>query len=333
MQLKRYNNNPILKPRKNIPWEASAVFNPSVVFHNGTFHMLYRALPKGIKPFITHWGKPGYRNFISFIGYAKSTDGIHFTRYLKPFIKPSEKYDLFGCEDPRITKLGDTFYIFYTAINRPVYEGKTFVVPKIALATTKDFITIKKYGVVGPNIASKAGVLFPKKILGKFAMLLTPKSDSPLSSISLAYFKSMEELFLHSKIYWEKFLKTLPKHFVMDPPKGSKRGPETGAAPIKTKKGWLFIYCGEDYRISGKKEWNIKAALLDLKNPQKIIAKTKEPILRPEKKYELNGIVPNVTFPEGAVIVGDKLYVYYGGADSCCCLATCDVNKLLNSLA
>ena len=76
--------------------------------------------------------------------------------------------------------------------------------------------------------------------------------------------------------------------------------------------------------------WTISAALTDLKEPHKIIARIPGYILQPVKSYEMTGLVPNVTFPSGAVIVKDDLYVYYGGADTVICLATCKLNELLD---
>ena len=106
------------------------------------------------------------------------------------------------------------------------------------------------------------------------------------------------------------------------------RGPELGAPPIKTEKGWLFIYSAE----SMSDTWTIAAALTDLDEPHKLIARTSGYILQPSKDYELNGFVPNVTFPSAAVVIDDELYVYYGGADTVIGLATCKLNELLDYL-
>ena len=89
-----------------------------------------------------------------------------------------------------------------------------------------------------------------------------------------------------------------------------------------------MIFCPE----SKKREWFIGAALLDIYDPSKIIGVTDEPLLKPEKDYELKGFVPNVAFPSGAVIQGNKLYVYYGSADEFCSIASCGLKDLLESL-
>lgn len=288
--------------------------------------MLYRAVAAGFKP------RPGggYKNYISSIGYAVSKDGVHFQKHPRSLIKPDRPWDRFSCEDPRVTKLGNTYYIFYTAMSKPAWSKKE--TPGIALATTKDFKKIQKHGLVGPapdKVRVKAAAIFPEKINGKVGMLFTWHPDKIDSSILYTEFKNTGELLRPPKNYWGKVFESFDRQTVLLPPRGSLRGPELGAPPIKTKSGWLLIYCGPAIK---EKVWPIFAALLDLKNPRHVLAYTKNPILKPEKKYELKGVVNNVTFPEGAVIVGSKLYVYYGAADSSCCLATCNLNSLLNYL-
>jgi len=76
----------------------------------------------------------------------------------------------------------------------------------------------------------------------------------------------------------------------------------------------------------------VEAALLDLKNPQKIIGHTKHPILYPELDYELTGLIPNIVFPSGALVYNNNLGVYYGAADTRVCLATCVLDELLKEL-
>lgn len=320
MQLTRYPKNPILKPNPKNSWEAGAVFNPSVVYDQKIFHMLYRAIASGSK--LKSDG--GYSNYMSSIGYAKSKDGIHFERQKTALIKPDHLFDKFGCEDPRITKFEDTFYVFYTAMPKEAWSHHE--TPGIALATTKDFKTIKKYGLIGPNpkkVRAKATTIFPEKINGKIGMLFTYHPDRPDSTICYTEFKNVKELCRPPKNYWDKILKNINRYAVIQSPRNSLRGPEVGAAPIKTKKGWLLIYCGP---AIGKKVWPIHAALLDLKNPKKVRWQSKGPILKPEKSYERKGMVDNVTFPSGAIIKNEKLMVYYGAGDKYCCLATTNLN-------
>jgi len=152
-------------------------------------------------------------------------------------------------------------------------------------------------------------------------MLFTYNSDTPNSTILFANFSSIQDLIKTPQSVWDKLIKNKINTFLA-PSKIAYRGPEVGAPPVKTKNGWLLIYCGE----SKKREWTINAALLDLENPQKILWQSKGPILKPEKLYEKRGVVTNVTFPEGAVIRNGKLMVYYGAGDKFCCLATAPVS-------
>lgn len=320
MKLKRYTGNPILEKNPENSWEAGSVFNPSVLYDNGIFRMVYRATNDVVKS-----GKAG--GYVSSIGYAESTDGINFTRFSEPLISPDQEYEIgLGCEDPRVTKIDGMYFMYYTAVKGVGREKKV----RIALATSKDFKRWEKHGIVGPATRSKAALLFPEKVDGKYIMFYTWMPDRPLSSIMQAKFGSIEDVIRPPKGLIASTLDSYEENVVFEPPVKTYRGAEVGAVPIKTNYGWLFIYCNAN--VSDHREWTISAALLDLHDPRKILAETEEPILRPETNTELKGVVNNVTFPEGAVIVGEELYVYYGSGDQGICLATCNYQELLDHL-
>src|SRR5512146_693095 len=110
VKTKRSHHNPLILPNKAHNWEADATFNGSIVRDNSVvYHLLYRAV--SIDQLYQ-----GQRLHLSTIGYAYSGDGVHFKRR-RQLIVPEEPWELYGCEDPRITKIDDTFYIFYTAIS------------------------------------------------------------------------------------------------------------------------------------------------------------------------------------------------------------------------
>ena len=334
-QLQRYPSNekpqPILAPRREIAWEAKAVFNPSVVYDNGIFRMLYRAYPNILEETTPRLKRPGFyfKNQISYIGYAESKDGVNFERRNTPFISPDTEYDGFGCEDPRITKIGDTFYITYTAINTLLEKNNPNVKIHIALATTKDFVIVEKHGIIGPPKRSKASALFPEEVNGgKIALIMTIGSDSTYSHVAVRYYDSMKDVLNQTDNSWAEFLATSRNTAVLQTQWWLHRGPELGAPPIKTKKGWLLIFSNE----SMSDTWTIGAALLDINDPSVLIARTAGYILQPVTEYEREGLVPNVTFPEGAVIIGDELFVYYGCADNVIGLATCKIDELLEYL-
>ena len=319
MLLKRYSKNPILNLDKNISWEAGAVFNPHVLKEGKTFHLFYRAT-NDLK-------RNQVNGFVSSIGYANSIDGVNFTKRNTPLIKPTEKYEMgLDCEDPRVTKINNTYFIFYTAVEG-IDDNKKV---RIALATSKDLQIINKLGIVGPKgSTSKAAALFPEKINGKYFLLNTWQADRPISTIMIKEVDKLSEITRPSDSSFGNNLEYFEDNFLLQPFEGSFRGPEVGAVPIKTSKGWLIIYCGT---AIGKRIWTIDALLLDLNNPRKIIGIAPEPILSPKTENELRGITNNVTFPSSAVVVKDELYVYYGSGDQGCCLATCKLNKLLDYL-
>ena len=97
---------------------------------------------------------------------------------------------------------------------------------------------------------------------------------------------------------------------------------------LKQKKGWLLIYHG----VSSDKIYRAGAALLDLNDPRKVIARTKKPLLEPVEDYEKIGDVNNVVFPTGTVIIDNKLLLYYGGADRVCCVASANIDELIEHI-
>jgi len=106
----------------------------------------------------------------------------------------------------------------------------------------------------------------------------------------------------------------------------------SGAPPIKTDKGWLLIYHCVKKDNKDRVIYTAKAALLDLKNPSKVIAKIPYDILKPEANYELKGDVNNIVFPTGALIKDGTLSVYYGAADKQCGLATIKLKEIIDEL-
>lgn len=314
--LVRIPENPILSPNPNHEWEAEGAFNPCVVSVDGVYHMVYRA-------FSTSKQQNGVTMHVSSIGYAKSIDGINFTDH-KLVISPEEDWDIYGCEDPRITYLDGKFYIFYTALS--VYPFAAYGI-KVAVAITSDFTSFEKHLVT--NFNSKAMALLPEKIDGKYAALLTMHTDIPPAKIALATFDTIEDLW--SPAYWTHWYESANNH-VLYLLKDLQDHVELGAPPLKTDHGWLVIYSYIKNYLSNKKEFGVQAVLLDLHNPRKILGKTELPLLSPEESYELNGIIPNIVFPSGALVKDGKIVVYYGAADTCGAVASCHLESLLDDL-
>ena len=135
-----------------------------------------------------------------------------------------------------------------------------------------------------------------------------------------------------TKEYWERNLKKLDKFVAIEGEHGwETRNIGGGAPPIKTKAGWLVLYHGVEPTNKGR-TYHAGVALLDLKNPNKLIARLPDPLFSPTEKYEKNGYVDQVVFPTGTSIFKDKLFIYYGTADSGIGVASVNLKSLLKEL-
>lgn len=319
MLIERSDKNPILKPISTHSWEAEAVFNGCPIKKGKNIYLVYRALS------LPHYHTvAGTKLMISDIGIAKSKDGIDF-HDRKRFITPEEPWERFGVEDPRVTKLGNKYYIFYTALSEYPFRAEGI---KVGMAISRDLKTIEEKHLVTPFNA-KGMALFPERINGKFWIVLSVNTDKPPTKICLASFEKESDLW--SESYWQKFYKNFDK-FSLPLQRRPEDHIEVGAPPIKTKKGWLLFYSYIQNYFSGNRLFSVEALLLDLKNPFKIIGRTNFPLLIPEEYYERIGIVPNIVFPTGALLQKNKIKLYYGAADTTVCLATVSLPDLLNKL-
>lgn len=300
-KLVKSSNNPIITPEQGQPWEIGGTFNPGAISSDGAVHLLYRAVDS---------------NRVSRLGYACSQDGKNISSRLKtPVLEPSGEWEEYGCEDPRITPVDGMFYVTYTAFSR---RGT-----RVALSSTTDFTHFKKHGIIGPDYNDKDCVLFPEKINGQIALLHRIESK-----VQIAYFDSLEAL-TNSRDFWGNYLRHFDDFEVIRPRfLWERRKVGTGPPPIKTDRGWLVIYHG----VSDEAVYRAGALLLDLDNPTRVIARTRDPILEPEMEFERVGVVPNVVFPDGAVLHRGELVVYYGGADRVCCSASVPAAEFLDEL-
>ncbi|HEY9406007.1 MAG TPA: hypothetical protein VIP53_01000 [Nitrososphaera sp.] len=328
--LQRYKKNPILVPNEANWWESKAVFNCAILHYENKFHMLYRAIGE-------------YERYISRIGYASSTDGYSFARSNHIALEPTQDYEQYGIEDPRMVEIDNQVYITYVILSAYVTDG-AIVEASTALATTTDFLKYTRLGVIttkGSN--NKDVVLFPEKMSQQQqqqSSVLSSSSSNNTDGAGKYFFLHRPSGWIGSKYGVNKpsiwlgegnALTNFEKHTLLLKPEEDWEELKVGAGPppIKTRTGWLVIYHG----VSRDKVYRAGAALLDLHDPSKIIGRTKTPILEPKEPYEKFGDVNNVVFPTGACVVdNDKLFVYYGGADRVCCLATADLNYLLDQI-
>jgi len=317
MMINRYPKNPILTPDKNQSWQEAAVFNGCPVEKNGKIFLLYRAM-----------SYPHYHAFaqkvlpISDIGIAESDDGVNFKNQ-KKFITPELEWEKYGCEDPRVTKLDNEFFIFYTAISQYPFSPDGI---KVAVAITDNLEKIKEKHLVTPFNA-KAMALFPKKINGKIWGILTVHTDKPPAKICLVSFDKKEDIW--SPEFWFLWYQDFEKYSLP-----LKRHPadhlELGSPPLETPYGWLVFYSYIRNYFSQNRLFGVEALLLDKSDPKKILARTDYPLLTPEEYYEKEGQVKEVVFPSGALLKDETVFLYYGAADTVCCLATINLSSLLD---
>jgi predicted GH43/DUF377 family glycosyl hydrolase len=186
MKLQRYKNNPILKPNKNNWWESQAIFNPGAVYKDDQVHLIPRAIGE-------------YESYISRLGHYISSDGFVFQHASEdPIFAPEEEFEKWGCEDPRITELNGQYYFAYTALSKPVREGGG--PPRAAVASTRDFISFHRYGIITPPGADdKDVVILSEKIDNKFVILHRPdwvgdKYETDRPSIWIGYSDKLQGL-------------------------------------------------------------------------------------------------------------------------------------------
>lgn len=295
----------IMEPLKD-QFGSFARFNPGVQLKDGIVHMLYRATNADIKD---------SANYISYIGYARlDTETNILYDSNEKVIYPTLPQEAKGCEDPRIVEFEGSFYIFYTA-----YDG---IKARVAIARTEDFKEYKKLGIIDHNYWDKDAFIFPERINGKIAYL--HRIDP---SIQLDYFESFDELL--SINTWSDYCNRISTSTIMKSEYFWENKKIGGSVPpIKTAKGWLLLY----HAVDDSFVYRGSVALLDLKNPSRVIARIPYPLLEPKEEYELNGDVNNVVFPEGAYIFKGELFVYYGAADKYIALAKIGIDELLDEL-
>jgi len=300
-------------------------------------HLFYRAVRQG--------------NYSS-IGYCKLDGPLKITqRSNKPILKPEHDYEKQGIEDPRIIFFEGKYFMIYT-----VYDGQNALV---AYATSKDLLKWTKKGIISPKISYREAIKYFNKsdlkekyfhfyelrrkyfgdnvlLWDKDAFILPKRINNKivmfhrfLPDIQIAYFKNFNEL-THN--WWIKYLSNLKKYVVLEPCHNYEcRNVGGGAPAIETDKGWLLIYHSVEETTNGRL-YHASAALLDRKNPCKIIGRLKRPLISPTESYEKYGDANHVIFPTGTARFGNRLYIYYGAADSRIAVASLDINNLLAEL-
>ena len=298
MPIWRYNQNPIIQ-RNAIP-TSNSIFNSAVVPFGDGYAGVFRCDSKCVSMDI-------------FAGFSK--DGINWEINHKPIVfegdievtKREYRYD------PRVCFIEDRYYI--TWCNG--YHG-----PTIGIAYTFDFKTFHQLeNAFLPY--NRNGVLFPRKINGKYAMLSRP-SDTGHTPFGDIFFSQSPDL-----EYWGHHRHVMST-FKDDASawQSTKIGP--GPVPIETDEGWLLIYHGVINTCNGF-VYRMGAALLDINEPWKVIKRSKAYVLAPYELYECVGDVPNVVFPCATLTDADtgRIAIYYGCADTVTGLAFTTVDDML----
>ena len=331
--LERFDGNPILESEPKHWWESKAVFNPGVIYEDGKVHIVYRAVGD---------------SEVSVLGYASSSDGFHIEERLdQPIYVPREPFEgaglvyptpshyqrtyvsiegedyvsgvgWGGCEDPRLTRIDDRVFMTYVA-----FDG--YSPPRVALTSIhiSDFLAKnwqwkKPVLISPPGVVDKNACILPGKINSKYVIFHRIFPDILIDFVDDLDFDGTTRWLIGEfkirprKTYWDS------------------RKVGAGPPPIKTKDGWLLIYHAVGERDPGR--YKMGMMLLDLKDPTKALARSEEPILEPQVWYENEGWKAGVIYPCGAVVIKDRLLVYYGGADKVTCVASAKLDELLEQL-
>ena len=331
----------ILLKKTNLEFENEGVLNPATIRIGDYVHLFYRAVRKG--------------NF-STIGYCKLDGALKVKeRQETPVFIPFFEYESHGVEDPRIVRIDDLYYMTFVA-----YDG---VNAMGALAVSKDLISFERYGLIVPQLSydefkplvekigkglnekyirynaqndvltkldkkiliwDKNVIFFPRRINGKLYFLHRIKPDIQIVAVN-----ELAELTIP---FWNNYFQRLDENIVLCP----KHPHEVsyiggGCPPVETENGWLVIYHSVHDTMKGY-VYSACAALLDLRNPNKEIARLPYALFKPEFEWELKGEVNNVVFPTGTVLFGDTLYIYYGAADEQIACASLSLSVLLTEL-
>ena len=296
---RREASNPILTAA-DFPRMVNTVFNPAATSFEGETLLLVRV---------------ELRSGLSHLAVATSPNGrsnwtIDHHRRFEPRIDTFEEQ--WGIEDPRITRVGDDYMIVYT--------GYSAGGPLVCLATTRDFRTYERHGVL-MSPEDKDAALFPVQFGGRWALIHRPVPRADLGA--------------HVWLSWSPDLRHWGDGSVLlEARRGgwwdaNKVG--LGPPPLLTSDGWLICYHGVKATASGS-IYRLGLALLDRDDPTRVVQRGNEWVFGPHAPYERQGDVPDVVFPCGWILRedGDTLDMYYGAADSVICLATASVRELLD---
>lgn len=307
--------NPILC-RSDIPdlgpqlSDVSSVFNPGAVKVGDTYHLMLRVQNRGRETFLMMADSQDGRN------YSVRKEVVHFNGIENI---PEKVYHAY---DPRITIIDETFYIMFAM--------DVDIGCQLGLAKSIDLKEFEFMGIVSDE-DNRNGVLFPERVNGKFLRYDRPNknTNAGITSGSTICLSESDDL-----VHWCKKAEVMSGrlHF-WDELIGA------GPPPVKTPEGWLLVYHGIAMHFQSSNIYQAGAALFDMKNPSKVISRSKYNILEPRENFELMGQVPNVVFPSGMIVeefdsdgiaaIESPVNIYYGAADTCIGLVETTIKELL----
>ncbi|MBI9104862.1 MAG: glycosidase [Spirochaetales bacterium] len=336
LKIDKCSENPVVQPG-GLPWRMVATMNPAVIYENGTFTMFERAAGS-LHPFKCS------------LGMLESKDGIHWSH---KFEEPVVTGDLVGfpygsVQDPRIVKIDDD-YLMTFALRPYSYDTNTtgYGVPRSfqheypgfsrdtkdnqsrsGVLRSKNMVDWEFVGwVAAGEIDDRNVILFPEKINGKYAVLRRPSpfvdtevkfTETP--GIQLSYSDDLKN--------WTEPVTVMQPQFEWEDNRIGGSSP-----PIRTEHGWLILYHGVQHidKSINRVCYRMGAAMVDINDPTKVIARCPGYLMEPEHYYEKVGAyIPNVVFPTASVAVDDKLHIFYGCCDTAIGLATVSLDSLID---
>ncbi|MEX0886264.1 MAG: glycoside hydrolase family 130 protein [Phycisphaeraceae bacterium] len=253
--------------------------------------------------------------FISHLKVVRSRDGSTVSDAVPgAAVFPATAYEAYGIEDPRITRIGDAYYITYVGVSP---HGLA-----TCLMSTRNFTTFRRHGIILPP-ENKDVLLFPERVRGDYVAMHRP--------VPSMQFRAPEMWIAHSPdlLHWGRHEHLLGATRVWE---RSRIG--GGTPPIRAPEGWLTLYHGSERREGdpGPGVYTAGGLLLELDDPRRVLAQTREPVMRPTQSWERRGFVDEVVFPTGLVERGEELWVYYGAADESVAVAVFDRERIMATM-
>ncbi|MDD5599043.1 MAG: hypothetical protein PHV82_13930 [Victivallaceae bacterium] len=295
IKLRRYSGNPIMYPIPKHSWESQHVSNTGAAVFNNKIHLLYRGEGDFYRKTCPTWP-------VAQIGLAVSSDGFHIDwRSPQPVLDLNNEHlpQINAVEDPRITQIGDTYYIVYVITS--LYGDQ------LGLAVTKDFVNYEKKGLLMPEVSQRTAGLLSEKINNKFVLF-----HRILPNIWISYSEDL--------IHWHDSKIIMTRKFNH----WTEKKIGIGAPPVRGRNSWILFFHARD----SNDIYRLGIAWLDLKDPGKVIKVQDEPILEPEEDYEKFGFVRNVVYTCGVVALDEQYLIYYGCADQRLAVASIAKNEV-----